>query len=88
MINFVPENDNVLFVEVIFEKAHKFTTTLTATNTGYVRFVSKNLEKENLIGVAVVFCDGFIKNYKREKIKLDGVDYIRLNIKDVISFLK
>jgi len=88
MINdFVIANDDWLFVEPIYEKENKFATKETLTNKGYIRFTSENLEKRNLKGIAVVFCDGFIKTFNRECVTVDGNSYLRMTLKDIIAFL-
>lgn len=84
--NFIPNNPDLLFVELIFQPNNKFDDKLVPTNMGYVRFLSSNLD-QTLKDKCVIFCDGFIRNYAKEQMKIGEGYYIRMNILDVISIL-
>ncbi len=82
--DYIPIADDQIMVEVIYEKENKYSDKMIPTNFGYVRFLSRNL-RQDLKGVCVLFCDGFIRNIEREQIKIGNKFYTRLHVSDIIS---
>jgi len=83
---FIPKKDDELYLEPIFKFQSQFSVDKELTNKGFVRFMSANIE-EDLKDICVMFSDGFIRNYHQEKVTINGKDYIKININDIISVL-